>query len=335
MKKINIDYITKIEGHAKLHIKIDKGEIKDVKLDLFEGSRYFEGILKAKRFNDMPHIASRICGICSPVHHLTSVKAIEKAFGVEPSAQAQLLKEMLNIGGIIQSHVLHLYFLALPDYTGHSNAVEMARDHPQHIKNALCIKQVGNALVNTVGGRDIHPYTLVPGGFSRIPAKEQFSDLLKKLKECVESAKDAVELFCGIEYPEFERKTKHFALKGKTFFAPTEKIACTGADECFAVPDYEAHFREYFKQGSTSEFARAGEKDYMVGAWSRILNNKELLSKESKNHARCIMPREHNPFMNNPAQAIEILEGMNRCIEIIETTDFKDETPPMFKPKAA
>ena len=335
MKKINIDYITKIEGHAKLHIKIDKGEIKDVKLSLFEGSRYFEGILKAKRFNDLPHIASRICGICSPVHHLTSIKAIEKAFGVEPSEQANLLKEMLNIGGNIQSHVLHLYFLALPDYTGHSNAIEMAREHPQHVKSALCIKQAGNALVNVIGGRDIHPYTLVPGGFSRIPTKEQFSDLLKRLKGCVENAKDAVELFCGLDYPKFERKTKHFALKGKTYFAPTEKIACTGADECFAVPDYEAHFKEYFKQGSTSEFARADERDYMVGAWSRILTNKELLSKDARNRARCILPREHNPFMNNPAQAIEILEGMSRCIEIIETTDFKDEKPPLFKPKAS
>ena len=79
MAKINLNHITKIEGHAKLHIKIEKGAVKKVELKIFEGSRYFEGILKDKKYNDVNHIASRICGICSPVHGLTSVKATEKA----------------------------------------------------------------------------------------------------------------------------------------------------------------------------------------------------------------------------------------------------------------
>jgi len=332
--KINIDHITKIEGHARLHIKIDKGIVKKVSLDTFEGSRYFEGILKDKHFEDVNHVASRICGICSPVHGITSVKATEKAFGIVPSEQTQILRELLNIGGTIQSHVVHLYFLTLPDYTGHPNAVEMAQKHPDHIRCALKLKQFGNDIVQLIGGRTIHPYTLAPGGFTRIPSGDEFKKLLKTAKSCLDDAKKSAELFCGLPYPEFERKTKHFALKGKCYFCYNDIVKCTGSNECIPVPDYEAHFKEFFKQGSTAEFAKKDERAYMVGAWSRILNNMDLLSKESKELVRCILPRKFSPFMNNPAQAVEVFEGVSQVIDILESTDFHDEKPVNVKPKA-
>jgi coenzyme F420-reducing hydrogenase alpha subunit len=333
VRKISIDHITKIEGHAKLHLKIDEGKVKKVKLDILEGSRFFEGILKNKHCADVNHIASRICGICSPVHGITSVKATEKAFNIKVTEQTNTLRELLNIGGIIQSHVVHLFFLTLPDYTGHPNAVQMAQEHPHHIKKALKIKQFGNDVVNLIGGRSIHPYTVRPGGFTRIPTKDQLKKVLTTAKSCLADAKQAAETFCGLKYPEFTRETKHFALKGKCYFCPEDIIACTGSDKCFTVPDYEAHFKEFFKSGSTAEFAKRNEKAYMVGAWSRILNNKELLSKESKELIRCILPRKFSPFMNNPAQAVEIFEGTKRIIEILEGTDFKDEKPIEVKPK--
>ncbi|MBN1644590.1 Ni/Fe hydrogenase subunit alpha [Candidatus Woesearchaeota archaeon] len=333
VRKINIDHVTKIEGHARLHIKIDNGGVKKVKLNIFEGSRFFEGILKTKHFHDVNHIASRICGICSPVHGLTSVKATEKAMNVIVSEQTELLRELLNIGGTIQSHVVHLFFLTLPDYTGHPNAVQMAQTHPHHIKKALKIKQFGNEVVNVIGGRSIHPYTVCPGGFTRIPTRDQFKKLLKSAKSCLSDAKNAAEIFCGLKYPDFERKTKHFALKGKCYFCPEDVISCAGDKECISVPDYEAHFKEFFKQGSTAEFAKKDEKSYMVGAWSRILNNYNLLSKESKELTRCILPRKFSPFMNNPAQAVEIFEGTKRIIEVLESADFKDEKPAEIKPK--
>ncbi len=335
-KKINLNHITKIEGHAKLHIKIEKGEVKKVDLSIFEGSRYFEGIMKDKKYNDVNHIASRICGICSPVHGLTSVKATEKAMGIEVTEQTKMLREILNIGGTIQSHVLHLYFLTLPDYTGFPNAVQMAQKHPEKVKTALKIKQIGNDIVRTIGGRDIHPFTLTPGGFVRIPKPEEFKSLLAKAKDCLSDAEKTVHLFCGIKYPDFTRETKHYALKAKKncFFCAEDAITCTGGKECIAVTNYEQYFKEFFKQGSTAEFAKAGGQSYMVGAWSRILNNYDQLSKESKELTRCILPRKFNPFMNNPAQAVEIHEGLKKTIELIEGNDFKPENPVEVKIKA-
>jgi len=335
-KTIKLDHITKIEGHANLTLSIDDGKVKKCELGAVEGSRYFEGMLKGRDYKSAAWMASRICGICSPVHGLTSVKATEKAMGIQITPQTELLRELLNIGGTIQSHVLHLYFLTLPDYTGFPNAVQMAQKHPEKVKRALKIKQLGNELVRVIGGRDIHPFTLTPGGFVAIPKKEEFQKLLADAKACLTDAKKTAELFCGLDYPDFTRETKHYALKAKKgcYWCPEDTIICTGGKECIAVTDYEQYFKEFFKQGSTSEFAKAEHGSYMVGAWSRILNNYDELTKEGKEMCRCILPRQHSPFMNNPAQAIEIYEGIRRVIDVLENTEFKEEKPVVVKTKA-
>jgi len=202
-KTIKMDYVTKIEGHAKLSIKIRKKQIKEVSLNLFEGARFFEGILKGKKYNDISPISSRICGVCSPVHGLTALKAVENAFNVKVSKQTNLLREMMHLGGIIQSHALHLYFLALPDYYGFESALQMASKHKNKIIKALRLKQLGNALVSEIGGRDIHPFTSVLGGFSRIPKQETWCLLLDKLKRSRKDAVDTVNLFLSLKYPEY------------------------------------------------------------------------------------------------------------------------------------
>ncbi len=116
MAEIKLNHISKIEGHAKLHVVVEKNKVKKVELNVFEGSRYFEGLLKGKSPLEIPYIVSRICGICSPAHTTCSTQAVETALGIEVSKQTNLLREALMLGGHIQSHAMHLYFLALPDY---------------------------------------------------------------------------------------------------------------------------------------------------------------------------------------------------------------------------
>ncbi len=331
-KTITLNHITKIEGHAKLSIKIDKGAVKDVSLKMFEGSRFFEGILKGKMYNDLPNISSRICGVCSPVHALTSVKAIENAFGIKVSRQAQLLRELISIGGIIQSHVLHLYFLTLPDYTGHCSALDMLPKYREEIERALRIKRAGNSLVNFIGGRDIHPIAIIPGGISRVPEKAAVDSLLALLKSVEPDAKKTVELFMGLKYPEFERETSLVALSGGPYF-DSHDIASCKENKCMLTKDYEKYFKEFFQEGSTAEFVTKEGKSYMVGAIARLYNNRSKLSDESRKMADKILA-VRSPYMNNPAQAIEIYEGIRRCIDILENLRLKQEKPVQIKLKA-
>ncbi|MBN1544847.1 Ni/Fe hydrogenase subunit alpha [Candidatus Woesearchaeota archaeon] len=316
MAKLNLEHVAKIEGHAKLHIKVKGGKVENVELRVLEGARFFEGILKDKKYNDLSHISSRICGVCSVVHTITSIKAIEDAFGITVSEQTNQLREALNIGGIIQSHALHLYFLTLPDYLGAESAIELARTNKVTIDRALRLKRLGNQIVHTLAGRDVHPIACVVGGFSRFPLKERIDALLEELKSRKEDAIKTVNLFMSLKYPDFTKSVPHFALTGGTYFYSDKIVRCEGG-ACFPTHDYKDHFKEYLVEGSTAEFATKEGKSYFVGALARVCNNIELLTNESKQYARKMAERKDNPFMNIPAQALEMLEGINRCIIIL------------------
>jgi coenzyme F420-reducing hydrogenase alpha subunit len=328
-KKINLEHISKIEGHAKLHVKIAGGRVEKAKLEIIEGARYFEGILRERKYNDISHIASRICGVCSVVHTIASLKSIENAFGVAVSEQTRQLREVLNIGGIIQSHALHLYFLTLPDYAGAESALAMAKTNSAIIERALRLKRLGNKIVFTIAGRDVHPIACVLGGFSRAPEKAAVDELLDELIRCKKDALDTVELFMGLKYPDVSAPVPHFALTGGSYFDSDTIVRCEGGI-CFQAKDYRQHFKEYLREGSTAEFATQEGKSYFVGALARVCNKFDLLSNEAKQYARKIADEKANPFMNVPAQAIEILEGISRCIVILSNLEIKPEQPKEF-----
>ena len=329
MAKLNLEHIAKIEGHAKLHVKIARGKVEKAELTVVEGARFFEGILKDKKYNDLSHISSRICGVCSVVHTLASVNAIENAFGVTVTPQTKLLRELLNIGGIIQSHILHLYFLTLPDYAGLGSALGLASKNPALIERALRLKRLGNHLVLTVAGRDVHPIACVVGGFSRTPDGQKMAEILEELKKCKQDAVETVKMFMNLKYPDFTKETPHFALTGNNYFYSDKLVRCEGGT-CFETKDYASHFKEYLREGSTAEFATQEGKSYFVGSLARVCNNIELLSSEAQQYARKIVENKANPFMNIPAQALEVLEGINRAIVIISNMSLVQEQPVEF-----
>src|SRR3989338_7286957 len=157
VKTIKLDYITKIEGHANLMVKVEKGIVKKAHLEVFEGARFFEGILKGRKYNEAPTLTSRICGVCPVAHQVTSLRAIENALKINVSEQTKKLRELLLIGQIFQSHLLHLFFLALPDYLGYESAIQMAKKHKETLKKALALKKLANRIIYVIGGREIHP----------------------------------------------------------------------------------------------------------------------------------------------------------------------------------
>jgi len=328
-RKLNLEHIAKIEGHAKLYVKVSGGQVKKVEMRVLEGARVFEGILLEKKFNELSHISSRICGVCSVAHTISAISAVENAFNIKVSEQTRLIRELLTIGGTIQSHALHLYFLTLPDYVGVGGAMGLMRKYRTILDRALRIKRLGNNLVFTLAGRDVHPISCVVGGFSTIPAKENIDALLSELKKCKNDAVETAKLFLSLSYPEVMTESPHFALSGGSYFYSDKIVRCEGG-ACFSTKDYKDHFKEYLRPGSVAEFVTQEGKSYFVGALARVANNFELLSDESKEYAKKVIERKDNPFMNVPAQAIEILEGVNRAIDILSSTEFKPEAPIEF-----
>ena len=133
----------------------------------------FEALLRGRRHTEPPDITTRICGICPVAYQMNACLAIEAACGIEVSAPVADLRRLLYCGEWIESHGLHIYLLHAPDFLGYAGAHDLAREGHGLIERGLALKKAGNAIMELVGGRAIHPVNLRVGGFYRAPGKTE------------------------------------------------------------------------------------------------------------------------------------------------------------------
>jgi len=299
--EINLNHICKIEGHANLKVKIENGKIKECNLEAYEGARFFEALVLGKNIRDIQEIVSRICGICSCSHSVCAIQALENCLGVKPTEKEKALREILVLAERIRSHATHLYFLALPDYHGES-AIMTAKHDKQKLDDALEIITLGNKIIETHSGREMHPFVKFNS------ENVDFENIKKELEEIKPVIKRTIALFSNLKYPDFSRKINFSSLaEEKTYASISGKISCNGKK--FESEDYGKHLKENIKEYSTSKFVLMDNKPYLLGAISRINNNHEKLDEDIKKEIR-----EHhiqipftNPFHNNIAQALELM----------------------------
>src|SRR3989344_3394850 len=182
---INLSEISKVEGAASLDIKVRNRKIEDLKFYISEWKRFYTQAIQGKPAVAVPQLVARICGTCSNAHLLCSIKAVEKAYGISPSAQTILLRKLLYFGLIIRDHALHLYVFTLPDIFGKNSILDFDEADPvQHslLEDTFAVKQVGNELSIIVGGRSVHAPGPTIGGFYKLPALEALKNLVPKLQ---------------------------------------------------------------------------------------------------------------------------------------------------------
>ena len=112
---INVEHVTRVEGHGSIVVDVKDGEIKKCQWQVVEAPRFFEAMVRGRKWDELAHITSRICGICSVGHTMASLKATEAAMGVTPSEQTITLRKILKHAENFQSHVLHVGYLVLPE----------------------------------------------------------------------------------------------------------------------------------------------------------------------------------------------------------------------------
>lgn len=182
---IIIDPVTRIEGHAKVRIDLDKHDkIQFVGLMVKE-LRGFEKILTGMQVETMPLVTGRICGVCPVSHHLVAARALDRIYNVEPTKAGQMLREVMHLGGIIHSHTISLFFLSGPDiFMGLNsdyakrNIVGIVETYPEISRKALELRTLGQKIVEFIGGRGVHPVTATTGGMT-ISINREERDRLK------------------------------------------------------------------------------------------------------------------------------------------------------------
>lgn len=317
---VNVHHVTRVEGHGNIVLNAKNGNIEECRFDVVEAPRLFEGFVRGRPYTEINHITSRICGICSVGHSTTSAMATEKALGVELTEQGTLLRKLLLHGEIIDSHVLHTYYLVAPDFFGAGSVIPLIAINRAVVERALRIKKLAGDLCSIIAGRHTHPVSLVVGGFTHTPKEQELKDMREHLVAAREDMDASVELFASLDWPQFERETEYISLTKDDEYAFVGGRVKTSDGFEYPIEEYKKVTNEYMVQNSTAKWTKHNRDEYMVGALARFNNNFDQLHPKAKEAAAALgmAPMVTNTFLNSGAQVVEMVHCLEDSINIID-----------------
>ncbi len=317
---IHVHHLTRVEGHGDIIAEIADGVLKQARFAIVEAPRFFEGFLRGQVYSDVTHVASRICGICACSHKCAALKATEVALGVEITPQIEMLRRLCFHGEVLSSHLLHIYFLAAPDFLGLPSVMPLINSDPDLVRRAMRLKQIGYDLAALVAGRHTHPIAMAVGGFSFVHDPADLLAMRERLVAIREDLAASVELFATIELPAFERPTEYVSLKHPDHYAFYDGDIFSSDGHRLPVRRYREAIKERVVEYSTAKHASWNRDEYQVGALARFNNNYDQLHSEARAVAEVLgmTPPVHNPFAITVAQLIECVHCVEDAIEIID-----------------
>ncbi|MBL8062292.1 MAG: Ni/Fe hydrogenase subunit alpha [Anaerolineales bacterium] len=200
-QKITIEPVTRIEGHAKVTIHMKDDNTVDHAYMHVNEFRGFEKFCEGRLYFEMPQITPRICGICPVSHHLAAAKAGDALTGQTPPRPASLLRELMHMGQVVQSHGMHFFELAGPDLLlgfdsdpATRNVVGLIGANPDLTVKAVMLRKFGQEIIKTLGGRKIHPVFAVPGGVNKALTRDERDSILKGVDGAIETLKVGLQI---------------------------------------------------------------------------------------------------------------------------------------------
>lgn len=233
-KTITIDPVSRLEGKAKILLELDESTsvVNKAEFQVIE-FRGFEKFLEGKMAYEIPRITPRICGICPVSHHLAGAKATDVLARAIIPLRASLTRELMHMGQFIHSHTLHVFLLALPDFIEpgfkekSNDFLILLEKNPNMVKNVIKLRAFGQKLIETIGGKAIHPVSAIPGGISKPIEEEYRVKLLQEAKSLLEPTEQILSTAWNLldslptEFKEYDQLETHYlGLRG-----PNKEIA--------------------------------------------------------------------------------------------------------------
>lgn len=318
---IKIDHVTRVEGHGSIRINTREGVVEEVKLEIVEANRFFEAFVKGMLPHDVPQTVSRICGICCVGHQLAATKAVEAALGIEVTGQTKLLRKALNESQFLQSHALHLYFLAVPDFVGSRSILPLASSHPELVRRALKLKKLANDYTAVIGGRTLHPMANGLKGWRKLPEPEAMAGIRERLEASIADVEQMVELLATLPIPDYQRETEYVSLKHPDEYALYEgEVFSSDTQSGVPAEGYREVSNEFTVAHCTTKWSKWHRESYMVGAMARVNNNYAQLHPEAQRVAETLGLKVpcYNPYMNNVAQMVEMVHCTHNSIALLD-----------------
>ncbi|MFD8544522.1 Ni/Fe hydrogenase subunit alpha [Streptomyces sp. NPDC059649] len=340
-KVLRVESLARVEGQGALHLRLQDGEVTEARLKIYEPPRFFEAFLRGRSYTEPPDITSRVCGICPVAYQMSACRAIEDACGIAVDGQLAALRRLLYCGEWIESQTLHIYLLHAPDFLGADSVIDLARTHRAHVERGLALKRTGNALMELLGGRAIHPINVRLGGFHSVPTKAELRPLAERLKRAREDAEATVRWVAGFDFPDVGLDNELFALAEPGTYAihsgvPTA-MAAPGtaglpADSDRALPtrtfplhEFPDHVVETQVPHSTGLHSRLDGNRHLTGTLARYAISGRWLPVEvlqAAQEAGLGDPREgavcRNPFRSIIVRAIEVRYAVGEALRLID-----------------
>ncbi len=223
-QKVTIEPVTRIEGHAKVTIHLnDAGKVEHAYMHVNE-FRGFEKFCEGRMVFEMPYITPRICGICPVSHHLAAAKTADAVMGCPPPRPATLLRDLMHMGQIIQSHGMHFFELAGPDLLlgfdadpATRNVVGLIQANPELAVKAVQLRKFGQEIIHLLGGRRIHPVFAVPGGVNKSLKPAERDAILAGIDQSIETIQVGLQLIKGWAEQNMEDINKFAVLRSGYF----------------------------------------------------------------------------------------------------------------------
>ncbi len=336
-RKIKVEALARVEGEGALDVTIRNGAITNLKFRIYEPPRFFEALLVGRMFGDAPDITARICGICPVAYLLGASQAMEDALGVRVEGPLRDLRRLVYTGEWIESHVLHVAMLHMPDFLGFQDALRMAHDHPQIVETALRLKKLGNRILEVIGGRAVHPVNLKVGGFYSVPRKAALRALLPELDWAIGAAGTLLEAAGRLPMPELERDYLFVALRHPSEYAVVDGRLASNQGMDIALPDYFSHFREDHEAHSNALHGRTVDgRPYHVGPLARWAINHDRLHPDVQAAASKagIGPVVRNPFQSIIVRTAEVLQALIDARALVESYEEPDAPAVPVEPRA-
>lgn len=345
-KKITIDPVSRVEGHGKITIQLDdqgNAVASEFHVQEFRG---FEKLCEGRMIWEMPVFTSRICGICPVSHHLAAVKATDALLGVQIPPAAAMLRELMHMAQFIHSHSLHFFYLTAPDLLIGPDAAPIERNivgliskDRELAQKAIRLRQIGQDMIERVGGRSIHPVTAIPGGMSKPLSHEDRYVMLKEIDEAsalaqlaLDTCKKLFEDYAGL-VPAFGAiESKYMGLVKndclELYDGDIRLINAGGTTaEEFKASDYLEYIAEYTTDYTYNKFPYYRKEDrekglYRVGPLARLnvseriatpLANKEFMDFRELGKGLPV----NDTMYYHYARVIEIIYAVERAKELL------------------
>ena len=336
-RTVKVDALSRVEGGGSLHVAVEGDRVVDLRLALFEPPRFFDALLRGRHAREAPDITARICGICPVAYQMSAVHALERLFGVAIDPAVRALRRLYYCGEWIESHAVHVFMLAAPDFLGCESVLTLARSERPAVERGLRLRKTGNAIISLLGGRSVHPVSACIGGFTRVPRPAELAGLRADLERVHEDAMAAVQWVSGFDLPDRTLDIEFVSLRHPGEYPMNEgRLVSSKGIDC-AQDEFPEVFEEHQVPYSNALHATVkGRGPYFLGPLARVNLNLDELGPTVAGAARAtgIAWPSSNPFVSIVARTLEILYAVEEAMRIIDAYDMPAAPAATWTPRA-